>query len=133
MYKWLFLYRDLTALYEGGFLMPKRRWYDVEKAVKVKSVRLKVKREFYDKTDSLKLKKVGDELTVSPDRAEKPIFSLRKGWQLPPVLDKSANYFCDTALRVWQYFLAVLHKMWYDIIDNMQQWDIMRIVVYETF
>lgn len=38
--------------------------------VKEKNVKLKVKRDFYDKTDSLKLKKAGEELTVSPDRAE---------------------------------------------------------------
>jgi hypothetical protein len=45
----------------------------VEKAVKEKSVKLTVKRDFYDKTNSLKLKKAGEELTVSPDRAEKLI------------------------------------------------------------
>ena len=45
----------------------------MEKAVKEKSVKLKVKRDFYDKTNSLKLKKKGEELTVSPDRAEKLI------------------------------------------------------------
>ena len=41
--------------------------------VKEKNVKLKVKRDFYDKTDSLKLKKVGEDLNVSPDRAEKLI------------------------------------------------------------
>ena len=41
--------------------------------VKEKNVKLKVKRDFYDKTDSLKLKKAGKELTVNPDRAEKLI------------------------------------------------------------
>ena len=41
--------------------------------VKEKNVKLKVKRDFYDKTDSLKLKKAGEELTVNPDRAEKLI------------------------------------------------------------
>ena len=41
--------------------------------VKEKSVKLKVKRDFYDKTNSLKLKKAGEELSVSPDRAEKLI------------------------------------------------------------
>ena len=41
--------------------------------VKEKNVKLKVKRDFYDKTNDLKLKKVGEELTVSPDRAEKLI------------------------------------------------------------
>lgn len=45
----------------------------MEKAVKEKSVKLTVKRDFYDKTNSLKLKKKGEELTVSPDRAEKLI------------------------------------------------------------
>ena len=45
----------------------------MEKAVKEKSVKLTVKRDFYDKTDNLKLKKAGEELTVSPDRAEKLI------------------------------------------------------------
>lgn len=45
----------------------------MEKAVKEKNVKLKVKRNFYDKTDSLKLKKAGEELDVSPDRAEKLI------------------------------------------------------------
>ena len=45
----------------------------MEKAVKEKNVKLKVKRDFYDKTNSLKLKKAGEELTVSPDRAEKLI------------------------------------------------------------
>ena len=41
--------------------------------VKEKNVKLKVKRDFYDKTDDLKLKKTGEELSVSPDRAEKLI------------------------------------------------------------
>lgn len=41
--------------------------------VKEKNVKLKVKRGFYDKTDGLKLKKTGEELSVSPDRAEKLI------------------------------------------------------------
>lgn len=41
--------------------------------VKEKNVKLKVKRDFYDKTDDLKLKKAGEELTVNPDRAEKLI------------------------------------------------------------
>ena len=50
----------------------------MEKAVKEKNVKLKVKRAFYDKTDSLKLKKKGEELDVSPDRAEKQS-SFRKG------------------------------------------------------
>lgn len=45
----------------------------MEKAVKEKSVKLKVKRDFYDKTNDLKLKKVGEELSVSPDRAKKLI------------------------------------------------------------
>ena len=45
----------------------------MKKAVKEKNVKLKVKRDFYDKTNSLKLKKKGEELTVSPDRAEKLI------------------------------------------------------------
>lgn len=45
----------------------------MEKAVKEKSVKLTVKRDFYDKTNSLKLKKAGEELTVSPDRAKKLI------------------------------------------------------------
>ena len=39
--------------------------------VKEKNVKLTVKRDFYDKTNALKLKKKGEELTVSPDRAEK--------------------------------------------------------------
>ena len=46
--------------------------------VKEKNVKLKVKRAFYDKTDSLKLKKAGEELDVSPARAEKQS-SFRKG------------------------------------------------------
>ena len=41
--------------------------------VKEKNVKLKVKRDFYDKTNNLKLKKAGEELTVNPDRAEKLI------------------------------------------------------------
>ena len=41
--------------------------------VKEKNVKLKVKRDFYDKTNNLKLKKAGEELSVSPDRAEKLI------------------------------------------------------------
>ena len=41
--------------------------------VKEKNVKLKVKRDFYDKTEGLKKKKAGEELTVSPDRAEKLI------------------------------------------------------------
>ena len=41
--------------------------------VKKKNVKLKVKRDFYDKTNSLKLKKKGEEMSVSPDRAEKLI------------------------------------------------------------
>ena len=41
--------------------------------VKEKNVKLKVKRDFYDTTDDLKLKKTGEELNVSPDRAEKLI------------------------------------------------------------
>lgn len=45
----------------------------MEKAVKEKDVKLKVKRDFYDKTNDLKLKKAGEELSVSPDRAEKLI------------------------------------------------------------
>ena len=45
----------------------------MEKAVKEKNVKLKVKRDFYDKTDGLKLRKKGEELNVSPDRAEKLI------------------------------------------------------------
>ena len=45
----------------------------MEKAVKEKNVKLKVKRNFYDKTEGLKLKKAGEELDVSPDRAEKLI------------------------------------------------------------
>ena len=45
----------------------------MEKAVKEKNVKLKVKSAFYDKTDSLKLKKAGEELDVSPERAEKLI------------------------------------------------------------
>ncbi len=43
--------------------------------VKEKNVKLKVKRDFYDKTNSLKLKKAGKELTVSPDRASATFFS----------------------------------------------------------
>lgn len=50
----------------------------MEKAVKEKKVKLKVKRDFYDKTNSLKKRTVGEELTVSPDRAEKHS-SYRKG------------------------------------------------------
>lgn len=38
-----------------------------------KSIKLKVKRDFYDKTNSLKKRTAGEELTVSPDRAEKLI------------------------------------------------------------
>ena len=45
----------------------------MEKAVKEKLIKLTVKRDFYDKTDDLKLKKTGEELSVSPDRAEKLI------------------------------------------------------------
>ena len=45
----------------------------MEKAVKEKLIKLKVKRDFYDKTEGLKKKKAGEELTVSPDRAEKLI------------------------------------------------------------
>lgn len=45
----------------------------MEKAVKEKSVKLKVKRDFYDKNNSLKKRTVGEELNVSPDRAEKLI------------------------------------------------------------
>lgn len=41
--------------------------------VKEKNVKLKVKRDFYDKTEGLKKKKAGEELSVSPDRAEKLI------------------------------------------------------------
>ena len=41
--------------------------------VKEKNVKLKVKRDFYDKTNSLKLKKKGEEMNVNPDRAEKLI------------------------------------------------------------
>ena len=41
--------------------------------VKEKNVKLKVKRDFYDKTEGLKKKKAGEELTVSPDRADKLI------------------------------------------------------------
>ena len=41
--------------------------------VKEKNVKLRVKRDFYDKTNNLKLKKAGEELSVSPDRAEKLI------------------------------------------------------------
>ena len=39
-------------------------------ATSVKFVKIKVIRQFYDKTDGLKLKKKGEELSVSPDRAE---------------------------------------------------------------
>lgn len=46
--------------------------------VKEKNVKLTVKRDFYDKTNDLKLKKAGEELSVSPDRAEKHS-SYRKG------------------------------------------------------
>ena len=56
--------------------MPKKGGEKMATPVKEKNVKLKVKREFYDKTDGLKERKVGDELTVSPDRAEKPIFFL---------------------------------------------------------
>lgn len=45
----------------------------MEKAVKEKTVKLTVKRCFYDRTDGLKLKKAGEELTVSPERADKLI------------------------------------------------------------
>ena len=45
----------------------------MEKAVKEKNVKLTVKRDFYDRTDGLKLKKKGEELSVSPDRADKLI------------------------------------------------------------
>ena len=38
-----------------------------------KPIKLKVKRDFYDKTEGLKKKKAGEELSVSPDRAEKLI------------------------------------------------------------
>ena len=47
----------------------------MEKAVKEKSVKLTVKRDFYDKTDSLKKRTVGEELCVSPDRASATFFS----------------------------------------------------------
>lgn len=45
----------------------------MEKAVKEKNIKLKVKRDFYDKTNSLKKRTMGEELSVSPDRAEKLI------------------------------------------------------------
>ncbi len=45
----------------------------MEKAVKEKLIKLTVKRDFYDKTEGLKKKKAGEELTVSPDRADKLI------------------------------------------------------------
>ena len=45
----------------------------MEKGVKEKNVKLTVKRDFYDRTDGLKLKKKGEELSVSPDRADKLI------------------------------------------------------------
>ena len=38
-----------------------------------KTVKIKVIRSFYDKTDGLKLKKAGEELSVSPNRADKLI------------------------------------------------------------
>lgn len=38
-----------------------------------KPVKIKVIRQFYDKENGYKLKKVGEELNVSPDRAEKLI------------------------------------------------------------
>ncbi len=47
----------------------------MEKAVKEKSVKLTVKRDFYDKTDSLKKRTAGEELTISPDRASATFFS----------------------------------------------------------
>ena len=42
-------------------------------AVPYKTVKLMVKRDFYDKIDDLKLKKAGEELTVNSDRADKLI------------------------------------------------------------
>ena len=42
-------------------------------ATSVKFVKIKVIRQFYDKTEGLKLKKVGEELSVSSDRADKLI------------------------------------------------------------
>lgn len=45
----------------------------MEKAVKEKNVKLKGKRDFYDKTNSLKKRTVGEEMNVNPDRAEKLI------------------------------------------------------------
>ena len=45
----------------------------MEKAVKEKLIKLTVKRDFYDKTNSLKKRTAGEELSVSPDRAEKLI------------------------------------------------------------
>lgn len=50
----------------------------MEKAVKEKKVKLTVKRDFYDKTNSLKKRTAGEELSVSSDRAEKHS-SYRKG------------------------------------------------------
>ena len=41
--------------------------------VKEKIVKLKAKCDFYDKTNSLKKRTVSEELSVSPDRAEKLI------------------------------------------------------------
>ncbi len=38
-----------------------------------KTIKVKVKHNFYDRTDSLKLKKAGEELTVSTERADKLI------------------------------------------------------------
>lgn len=46
--------------------------------VKEKIVKLKAKCDFYDKTNSLKKRTVSEELSVSPDRAEKHS-SYRKG------------------------------------------------------
>ena len=43
--------------------------------VKEKNVKLTVKRNFYDKTNSLKKRTTGEELTVSPDRASATFFS----------------------------------------------------------
>lgn len=42
-------------------------------ATSVKFVKIKVIRQFYDKTEGLKLKKAGEELSVSSDRADKLI------------------------------------------------------------
>lgn len=59
--------------------------------VKEKNVKLTVKRDFYDKTNSLKKRTVGEELTVSPDRAEKqsPLGKAdnhRLFWQKPLII-----------------------------------------------